>query len=129
MLAAGTTISLAPMNVIAATTEKDDDGDKEGPALSKEIEISNPSGERTIAVEANDNSKNARVTQEQDTTHKVDPDKDDDKDVPAHTSTKVIESDDAPTEITRESGDESSSSAAKNSRFIRIEDETFNRQS
>jgi hypothetical protein len=129
MLAAGTTISLAPMNVIAATTEKDDDGDKEGPALSKEIEISNPSGERTIAVEANDNSKNARVTQEQDTTHKVDPDKDDDKDVPAHTSTKVIESDDALTEITRESGDESSSSAAKNSRFIRIEDETFNRQS
>jgi hypothetical protein len=114
------TLALAPMDLTATTSEEEDDDDdkKDGPALSKEIEMFNPSGEHTIAVESNENSMDARVTQEQDTTHKVDPDKDGGKDVPAQTSTKVIESGDTVTEKTKQSNLNSQKAASSQGMIV-----------
>jgi hypothetical protein len=105
---------------MATTNEEEDDDDKDGPALSKERVISNPGGERTIAVEANDNSKNARVTQEQDTTHKVDPDKDDDKDVPAHLSVRTVERGEDSETTEQLSADQSSGAANKQKQTLQM---------
>jgi hypothetical protein len=54
--------------------------------------------------------------------HEVDPDKNADE--PAHTSTKVIESDDTVFEITRESADESSGAASETDKSTKIGYET-----
>jgi hypothetical protein len=81
--------------------------------LSKEIEISNPSGEHVKEIESNKNSERATVTQEQDTTHKVDPNKDGDHVGPAKLSVRTVERGDETETTVRSSGSESSYAASE----------------
>jgi hypothetical protein len=104
----GTTFSLASTNLKATT-----DDEKDEPALSKEIEISNPSGEHVKEIESNKNSERATVTQEQDTTHKVDPNKDGDHVGPAKLSVRTVERGDETETTVRSSGSESSYAASE----------------
>ena len=69
MLAAGTTVSLAPMNVLASSGGSSD-GDDE-PALNMETERSNPSGDRGGTTTSDDNSENSAVKKTIERNHDV----------------------------------------------------------
>jgi hypothetical protein len=96
------TMILAPFNVKAST---DEDNDDDGPALTMSKESSNPSGEKGIEIQSDENSENAAIKIERSQDHEV---RGEPSDEPAHTSTRTVERGDTITEITRESAQESS---------------------
>jgi hypothetical protein len=112
LIAAITTMTLAPMNVKATTQEDEDNDDRDGDgALTQTITKTRDGEERLKNIESNENSENAAVKLTQSKDHEVNTDRDDDArdDEPALTleRTRTVK-DGEVTEETKESSEKSS---------------------